>query len=267
MHFIYDILFSPSYPFVTAPSELPGGLIADLHFLGASEVVLTDVEIKKTSWAVQFLATLDGGEETWMMRATNVQKGYAYVITDEEGYTRGRLITGNGVFIPVSLHGLDIAVDPSVVLPPVTYSPLETEDSYSFEGADGITLTLNQETNEVTFGVDESEFTKTTLLTEESSLMSSVDVGIATLGGITGETVGLSIEGMTAKIFDEDVALRIVWESTESDIWPGCDGIDVIGEALHCSVDDGSSYIYPLDTLLCEEESDTCPYTWETEET
>lgn len=270
MHFIYSLLSSSSYPLTYGVPEIPTGVLADLHLLNIDSALLTDMTLDGTTFSLQLKATTGGSVEILSATVTGPRPNTAYALYDATAVVRGHLVTGSQMSARVSAHGLAVPVDAGTILAPKNTSAQNIlpafgmpATEYQLRGEGGITVTLNPATNELVFGVDEDFFDITSFITENPSLQSDVDSGIYRLGEISGPRVGLEVDGTNVTVTQTDTAIRLVYSTDGESPWSGCDAVDVIGNALHCSTEDGSGYPYPLDNEICVDEAVKCKFPWE----
>lgn len=266
---IYDILEGP-WPFSTRPPEIPEGVLTDVHICGAfTSATLTDLVLSNDSLLVGLVLVYGGGSISATAKVPLVRPNSAYPLVDGAGVTWGRVMVGD-VSPSVRFTGGSIGMDPRCILThegdTLTPENPPSTSEYTFSGANGITLSLDPDTNIILLGVDEGLYADVDT-TENIELQSDLDVGIHAIGNLTGQNVAISIEGLTPlfTITDHYIVITYSLPVNGTDIWTGCEDDTTFQRTVRCSSNDGSETPYPLDDLFCDGlTTDRCPYPWET---
>lgn len=266
---IYDILEGP-WPFSTRPLEIPEGVLTDVHICGAfTSATLTDLVLDNGNLLIGLVLVYSGGSIPVTAKASSVRPNSTHPIIDGDGVAWGRVVIGDASPI-IRFTGGAVDLDLRCILTyegdTLTPDNLPVVSEYSFSGGNGLTLSLDPETNIILLGVDESLYTDVDT-TENIELQSDLDVGVHSIGNLTGQNVAISIEGLTPvfTITDHYIVITYSLPGGGTDIWTGCEADTTFQRTIRCSANDGSEVPYPLDDLFCDGmTTGRCPYPWET---
>lgn len=262
MHFIYDILYSDAYPFDTVSDTVSKGIIKDIVILNAESAWLTDIIITSDR---AFIAFVDNYNTVITADIESPVMDTPYALTDAFG-NRGSIVFGELLSYAVNIGAEHLQVAPGICLPKVNNTTEniygDTRNRYDIIFTGSLVGSYDKENAKVIIAVDESIF-----INEPTPKFSGMNIegnGVRSIAGVTADSnknieINIPGAGFEPVVHNgEVIGLKLVTVSI-----PGCDATDVITDNITCSIEDGSATNYPLDDIICNEDTPICPEEWE----